>query len=61
MSSAFADTAQAPTVDPHSVPSPEQHVRPIWPQAVVVFGLGLTAGWAMLLGYGFVRLIALVF
>jgi hypothetical protein len=31
--------------------------RPFWPVAVIVFGLSLTAAWAILLGYGLVRLI----
>jgi hypothetical protein len=29
----------------------------LWPAAVVVFGLSLTAAWVMLLGYGLVRLV----
>jgi hypothetical protein len=31
--------------------------RAVWPLAVLGFGLGLTAGWMMLLGYGLFRLI----
>ena len=35
-----------------------QPSRPsLWPVAVVVFGAGLTVSWAVLLGYGIVRLI----
>jgi hypothetical protein len=30
----------------------------IWPFPIVVFGLGLTAAWIGLLGYGLVRLTA---
>jgi len=30
---------------------------PFWPQAVVVFGFSLTASWAILLGYGLIKLI----
>jgi hypothetical protein len=32
---------------------------PIWPTAVIVFGIGLTAAWVGLLGYGLVKLIEL--
>ena len=32
--------------------------RRIWPFPMVVFGLGLTAAWIGLLGYGLVRLTA---
>jgi hypothetical protein len=32
-----------------------------WPEAVVVLGLALSAGWTFLLGYGLVRLIGRVF
>jgi len=33
----------------------------IWPRAIITLGLGLTAAWTGLLGYGLVRLIALAF
>jgi hypothetical protein len=33
----------------------------IWPIAVIAFGLGLTAAWVCLLGYGVVRLIRFAF
>jgi hypothetical protein len=33
----------------------------IWPRAMVALGLGLTAAWTCLLGYGVVSLIALAF
>jgi hypothetical protein len=33
----------------------------IWPQAMIALGLGLTAAWTGLLGYGLVSLIALAF
>jgi hypothetical protein len=29
----------------------------IWPQAMIALGLGLTAAWACLLGYGLFKLI----
>jgi hypothetical protein len=31
--------------------------EPFWPQAVITFGLGITAAWVILLGYGLVKLI----
>ena len=31
--------------------------EPFWPQAVIMFGLSLTAAWVILLGYGLVKLI----
>jgi hypothetical protein len=31
--------------------------QPLWPAAVIVFGLSLTVSWVILLGYGLVRLI----
>ena len=33
--------------------------QPIWPAAVITFGLSLTAAWVIVLGYGLVRLIEL--
>ena len=32
---------------------------PFWPVAGITFGISLTASWAILLGYGLVRLIEL--
>ena len=31
--------------------------EPVWPLAVIVFGLSLTLSWTALLAYGFVRII----
>ena len=33
-------------------------VRHMWPPAAIAFGLGLTAAWVGLLGYGVVKLVA---
>jgi len=45
-----------PTSQPaHSTPR-----NPIWPQAVILFGFGLTIGWTILLGYGITKLIGMV-
>ena len=30
---------------------------PIWPTAIIAFGISLTAAWVGLLGYGLVKLI----
>ena len=46
-----------PTADAHAAPTHAPFVRRIWPQAVIVFGLGITAAWICLLGYGIVKLI----
>jgi hypothetical protein len=37
--------------------SPEPVIDRIWPVAVIVFGLALTAAWMCLLGYALVKLI----
>ena len=50
---AIAPTAPAPGADPL--------IRRIWAPAMIALGLGLTAAWACLLGYGLVSLIALSF
>ena len=33
----------------------------IWPPAIIIFGLGLTAAWIALLGYELVSLIKIAF
>jgi len=33
----------------------------IWPPAIIILGLGLTAAWIALGGYGLVRLIKIAF
>jgi hypothetical protein len=39
---------------------PVERVRhPVWPIAVITFGIGLTAAWMGLLSYGLIKLIAL--
>ena len=42
------------------VPSADLFIRRIWPPAMIVLGLGLTATWISLLGYGLVTLIEFV-
>ena len=32
---------------------------PFWPEAVITFAISLTTAWAILLGYGLVRLVRL--
>jgi hypothetical protein len=31
----------------------------VWPEVVITFGIGLTAAWVGLLGYGLIKLIGL--
>ncbi len=50
-----AQTPIAPTA-----PAPDPLVLRIWPLAMVALGLGLTAIWISLLGYGLVTLIGVV-
>ena len=40
------------------LPSPRKR-DPIWPAAAVTLGLGLTAAWVILLGYGLIKIIEL--
>ena len=47
----------APAVDKPSAPAATPVIQRIWPIVVIVIGLGLTAAWTCLLGYGVVRLI----
>jgi len=39
--------------------TPRKAREPFWPVAVVAFGISLTAGWTILLGYGLIKLIQL--
>ena len=34
---------------------PDQN--PIWPAAIITFGLSLTAAWVILIGYGLITLV----
>jgi hypothetical protein len=43
-----------------STPAQNTRREPLWPEAVVAVGLGLSAVWTILLGYGLVRLVELV-
>jgi hypothetical protein len=36
-------------------------IHRVWPLAVIAFGLGLTAAWVCLLGYGMVEIIRFAF
>ena len=53
-----AQTAIAPAA---LAPADDNLFYRIWPQAMIALGLGLTAAWTGLLGYGLVSLIALAF
>jgi hypothetical protein len=58
MSSPAADTSNAipHARDLQSTTAREEVKHQLWPEAVIAFGLGLTAGWIFLLGYGAVVL-----
>ena len=56
---AIAATALMPTADLRSASTADPLFYRILPPAMIVFGLGLTAAWASLLGYGLVTLIML--
>ena len=49
---------------PEANPRDDSNVAPretresVWPQVVIVFGLGLTIAWIGLLGFGLIKLIA---
>jgi hypothetical protein len=47
----------ASPVESPSVPAATVIVDRIWPKAVIAFGLGLTAAWICLLGYGIAKLV----
>jgi hypothetical protein len=51
----------APAADIHSASTTAPIIHRVWPIAVIAFGLGLTAAWVCLLGYGVVRLIGFAF
>jgi hypothetical protein len=46
-----------PTVDKPPARTATPAIHRIWPVAVIGFGLGLTAAWVCLLGYGFFKII----
>jgi hypothetical protein len=57
--SAFAATTPAIAADSRFVPAAQPLFHRIWPPAMIALGLGLTAVWICLLGYGLVSLITL--
>jgi len=50
----------APAADMHSA-STAPIIHRVWPIAAFAFGVGLTAAWVGLLGYGVVRVIGFAF
>jgi len=58
MESASSVSATASVTDFHS--KSESRSLPLWPKAVVALGFVLSAVWTLGLGYGLVKLIALV-
>ena len=61
MQTTIAATALAPTADSFYASAADPLFSRIWPTAMIAFGLGLTATWACLLGYGLVRLFEFAF
>jgi hypothetical protein len=57
---ATAASALAPAADLRSAPA-QPLLHRMWPPAMIAFGLGLTAAWTGLLGYGLVSLTAPAF
>ena len=51
----------APAADTHSTSTTAPIIHRVWPTAVIAFGLGLTAAWVCLLGYGVKNLLDLRF
>ena len=47
----------APTTALPAAPAREPLLRRIWPQAMIVLGLGLTMAWICFLGYEVIKLI----
>ena len=53
-------TAAPPhTADLRSASAPEPVILRMWPSTIVAFGLGLSALWIGLLGYGLFKILAL--
>ena len=57
---ASASDAVQTAPDIHSESALKHRAELLWPEAVVVLGLGLSAAWIILLGYGVVTLVRLV-
>jgi hypothetical protein len=53
-------TAAAPAIAA-AVNDSTLYFHQIWPPVVIAFGLGLSAAWASLLGYGLIELVGLAF
>ena len=49
----------SPTAEAHAEAAREPFSRRVWPTGVIAFGIGLTAAWMCLLGYGLVKLVEL--
>jgi hypothetical protein len=59
MSEIAYEAAPAADIRPASVTAPIIHR--VWPVAVIAFGIGLTAAWVCLLGYGVAKIIRFAF
>jgi hypothetical protein len=62
MGSPSTFSAMSPAITTGTSPAPADRtvVQRIWAPAVIAIGLGLTATWAALLGYGLLSLITLL-
>ena len=58
--SAVAATVPALAADESATPAARPLFHRVWPAAIIALGLGLSATWTFLLGYGLVSVIALV-
>jgi hypothetical protein len=54
-------TAVEVTADLPSASTARLLFYPIWPRALIAFGLALTSAWTCLLGYGLIKLVELAF
>ena len=57
--SALAATAPAILAASRSAPAAQPLFHRIWPPAIIALGLGLTAAWICVLGYGLVSVITI--
>lgn len=51
--------ARPRTADLRSAPAPEPVILRIWLSTIIAFGLGLSALWLCLLGYGLFKILVL--
>ena len=47
------------TIDMPALTSKPARSEPVWPKALIAFGVGLTVAWTVFLGYGITKLVAM--